>query len=149
MGTRKRWLRSHVERLLQDEWGVCRVVADADGDYAYRSGTAACWVQVLDYERPMVRVFAHAAIGIPRSAKLLGELNDIQNRAMTATVRWYDDAVLVHQTLSPHGLNRKALRQAMHAVGGVADDIGLLLAGVFNGSTPFPAESSAVDEQAC
>ena len=69
MSTKKRWLRSHVERLLQDEWGVCRVVPDADGDYPYRSGTAACWVQVLDYERPMVRVFAHAAVGIPRSAR--------------------------------------------------------------------------------
>lgn len=142
MSTKGRWLRSHVERLLQEEWHACRVAADADGDYRFRSGTAACWVQVLDYDRLMVRVFAHAAVGIPRSAKLLAELNDIQNRSMTATVRWYDGAVLVSQTLSPDGLNRKTLRQAMRAVGGVADDIGLLLAGMFNGSTPHPAQSS-------
>jgi hypothetical protein len=148
MSGKIRWLRSHVERLLQEEWGVCRVVADADGDYPFRAGTAACWVQVLDFERPMVRVFAHAAVGIPRSAKLLVELNDIQNRAATATVRWDDGAVLVGQTLSPHGLNRKTLRQALQAVGGVSGDIGLLLAGMFNGSTPFPAEAS-VDEEAC
>jgi hypothetical protein len=148
MSTKARWLRSHIERLLQEEWDSCRVSADGDGDYPFRTGTAACWVQVLDYPRPMVRVLAQAAIDIPRSAKLLAELNDIQNRAMTATVRWSDGAVLVSQTLSPHGLNRKTLRQALQAVGGVADDIGLLLAGMFAGATPFTAESS-VDEGAC
>ena len=35
------WVRSHVERLLQDEWDACRVAADDDGDYPFRRGTAA------------------------------------------------------------------------------------------------------------
>jgi hypothetical protein len=148
MSTARRWLRSHLERLLQDEWNVCRVNADCDGDYPYRAGTAACWVQLLDCEPPMVRVLAHAALDVARSAKLLTELNDIQNRAMTAAVCWCDGSVQVSQTLSPHGLNRKTLRQALQSVGAVADDIGLLLAGMFGGSTPFPVDSS-VDEEAC
>jgi hypothetical protein len=148
MGTKQRWLRSHLERLLQAEWRVCQVTADADGDYAFRAGTAAGWVQLLDSGPLMVRVLAHAALDIPRSAKLLTELNDIQNRAMTATIRWCEGSVMVSQTLSAHGLNRKTLRQALQSVGGVADDIGLLLAGMYGGSTPFPVESS-VDEEAC
>jgi hypothetical protein len=147
MSSKRRWLRSHLERLLEDEWDVCRLSADSDGDYPFRAGTAACWVQLTDHDPPMVRVLAHAAVDVPRSAKLLAELNDIQNRALTATVRWCEGSVLVSQTLSPHGLNRKTLRQALQAVGGVADSIGLLLAGMFGGATPFPAESS-VDEAA-
>lgn len=55
------WVRSHVERLLQDEWDVCRVTTDGDGDHPFRNGTAADWVAVLDSEPVMVRVFAHAA----------------------------------------------------------------------------------------
>jgi hypothetical protein len=148
MGTKQRWLQSHLERLLQDEWHVREVSADADGDYAFRAGTAAGWVQLLDFGPLMMRVLAHATIDVPRSAKLLAELNDIQNRAMTATVRWCEGSVMVSQTLSAHGVNRKTLRQALQSVGGVADDIGVLLAGMYGGSTPYPVESS-VDEQAC
>ena len=148
MSGRKRWLRSHVEVLLQDEWGRCRVRPDGDGDYPFRCGTAACWVSVLDGPRPMVSVTAHAAIDVKTSAALLRELNSIQLRALTASVCVDDGIVLVSQTLDAAGLTRASLRQALHAVGGMADDIGALLAAMFDGRTPYPAEPTTVDEQA-
>jgi len=135
------WIRSHVERLLQEEWGTCNPAMDPDGDYPFRDGTAACWVSVMDSEPAMVRVFAHAALRLRPSVKLLRELNEIQCRALTAKVWFEDGVVLVSQTISPLGLTRPVLAQAINAVGGVADDIGLLLAGMFNGVTPFPAET--------
>jgi hypothetical protein len=147
MSAKGQWIRSHVARLLEDEWNVCRATTDCDGDFPFRSGTAACWVQVLDFDRPLVRVLAHAAVDVKCSAKLLTELNEIQNRATSATVRWNDNAVLVSQTLSPYALNRKTLRQAMASVCRVAEDIGGLLAGMFDGATPFPA-TATVDEDA-
>ncbi len=142
------WIRSHVERLLQEEWGACRVVPDDDGDYAYRQGTAACWVSVMDTEPIMVRVFAHAATGVKASLKLLSELNAIQWRALSASISLRGGAVVVEQTISPIGLTQPVLAQALQAVGGVADDIGVLLAGMFNGSTPYPATDRSTTEDA-
>ncbi len=147
MAGRRTWITAQVECLLQDEWGVCRVRRDADGDYPFRAGTAAAWVGVIDTEPVMVRVFAHAAYGLKPTAALLRELNEIQLRALSASVALSGGTVIVSQTLSPHGLTRKTLRQALRAVGGVADDIGLLLAGMYGGSTPFPATDS-VDSEA-
>jgi hypothetical protein len=145
---KKRWLRSHVEQLLQGEWSRCRVRPDDDGDYTFRCGTAACWVHLLDDPRPMVRVFAHAAIDVKPSAALFRELNAIQLRALSASIAWTEGSVIVRQTLEARGVNRISLRQALNAVGGVADDIGALIAGMFDGTTPYPAEPLSVDEEA-
>jgi hypothetical protein len=133
------WIKSHVELLLQREWDLCRVIADSDGDFPFRHGTAACYVSVLDIDPPMVRVFAHAAYGLKPTLKLLRELNEIQRRALSARVELRNDVVVVSQTLSPLGLTQPVLAQAMDAVATVAADIGTLLAGMFDGSTPFPA----------
>jgi hypothetical protein len=133
------WIRSHVERLLQSEWDACRVPTDCDGDYPFRVGTAACWVRVTDGQPPMVRVFAHAVSGVKPSMKLLTELNAIQQRTLTAALELQDTTVVVKQTLSPIGLTKPVLAQALRAVGAVADDVGVLLAGMYGGATPFPA----------
>ena len=134
------WIRSHVELLLQREWNVCRVLADEDGDFPFRHGTAACYVSVLDSDPPMVRVFAHAAYGLKPTLKVLRELNEIQGRSLSTRVELRNDVVVVSQTLSPLGMTQPVLAQAMNAVGNVADDIGTLLAAVFGGVTPFKHE---------
>jgi hypothetical protein len=131
------WIRSHVELLLAREWGCCRVTADDDGDYLFPSGTALCWVSVLDGEQPMVRVTAHAAYGFKASARLLRELNDVQARCLSAAVRLNGDAVVVTQTISPIGLTQPVLAQALDAVTSVARDLGPLLAAMFDGQTPL------------
>lgn len=144
------WVRSHVERLLQDEWNCCRVEHDGDGDYPFRSGTAACWVSILATDDvPYVRVFAHAAHSIKPTAAMFRELNDIQLRTTSCSIMWASGEVIVSQTISPIGLTGPVLAQAINAVGGVAADIGLLLALTFNGGTPYPADAEVPhDEQA-
>lgn len=146
MGKRE-WIRSHVERLLQDEWETCRVAVDEDGDYPFRYGTAACWVQVLHSAPVMVRVFAHAVHDLKPSPRLMAELNEIQLGALSAAVMYSDGTVIISQTLDPHGLTGATLRQALRAVGGAADDIGMLLASMYGGSTPYPLPVT-VDEDA-
>jgi hypothetical protein len=133
------WIRSHVELLLQREWDVCRVVVDGDGDFPFRHGTAACYVSVLDTEPAMVRVFAHAAYGLKPSLRVLRELNEIQRRSLSARIELRSDVVVVSQTVSPLGLTQPVLAQAMGAVATIATDVGTLLAGMFDGSTPYPA----------
>jgi hypothetical protein len=142
------WIRSHVEQLLEQEWGLCRLTVDSDGDYFYRTGTAACWVSIIDTEPVMVRVFAHAATGLKPSLKLFTELNEIERRALSASAVLEHGAVVVAQTISPIGLTQPVLAQALQAVGGVADDIGLLLAGVYGGDTPFPVQPEPSSEDA-
>jgi T3SS (YopN, CesT) and YbjN peptide-binding chaperone 1 len=138
--TEAMWIRSHVELLLQREWEVCRVLADSDGDFPFRRGTAACYVSVLEVDPPMVRVFAHAAYGLRPTLKVLREINEIQRRALSARVELRNDVVVVSQTISPVGLTRPVLAQAMDAVGTVAEDIGTLCALMFDGRTPFGHE---------
>lgn len=147
--TTNSWVRSHVERLLQEEWDVCRVTKDDDGDYHYRRGTAACWVSIMETDDvPFIRVFAHAARLPKPSLAMFRELNDIQVRCSTASVMWCCGPVTVSQTISPIGLTAPVLTQAMNAVAGVADDIGLLLAATFNGATPYPAEAPESEDAA-
>ena len=137
------WITSHVERLLQEEWGVCRVAQDEDGDYPFRTGTAAGWVSVLDSKPVMVRVFAHAAVGVKPSLGVLRELNEVQSRALSATVLLLGGNVIVSQTISAIQLPQSVLAQALSAVGSIANDVGVLVAGVFGGSTPYPVELAA------
>jgi hypothetical protein len=133
----EKWLRSHVERCLQDIWDLCRVVADDDGDYPFRFGTAAGFVRINKGSPTMVRVWAIAAMGVPRSAKLLSELNDINVRNRSAWATWSDGLVVVEQALVAKGLERSGLKQALNTVGGTAADVGPMIATVFGGETPF------------
>ncbi|HSY14832.1 MAG TPA: hypothetical protein VK816_02515 [Jatrophihabitantaceae bacterium] len=142
------WIRSHVERCLADEWGTCQVVADEDGDYPFRFGSASCWVTLLASEPPMVRVFAYAVRGVRPSAKLLSELNSIQNSALSASIALSEGIVVVSQTISPIGLSSEVLAQAMLGVGGLADNVGVLLAGMFGGYTPCAPIEEVSEEDA-
>ena len=80
--------------------------------------------------------------------RLFAELNDIERRALSCSVVLEGDIVVVSQTLSPVGLTAPVLEQALTAVGGVADDIGLLLAAMYGGETPFPAAAVPDSEDA-
>ena len=139
-------LRSHVERCLQDIWDVHDLVIDDDGDYPYRHGTAMCWVSPFAGPVPGVRVFAHAAQQLKPSAKLLREVNDLNVRSVWARVAFQSGVVRVSAELHWAAVDRLALEQAARAVGEVADDIGALLATVYGGHTPFPAEEQGQDE---
>jgi type III secretion system-like peptide-binding chaperone len=145
----KLWITSHVERLLAEEWNLCRVFADDDGDYPWAHGTAVGWVSVVDAgDGFMVRVWAHAAYEVKSSAKLLRELNDIQGRSLSTSICLAGHIVGVEQTISPIGLTQPVLSQALSAVRTIADDVGLLLAGMFGGRTPLAATASPASEDA-
>src|ERR1700712_3087861 len=149
-------VRSHVERCLQDIWGVCHLPVDDDGDYPFRAGVAACWVRV-DAQLPvLVRVFGHAVVDVKRSAGLLRELNDLNSRSRTTSVAW-DAAVggagsghggggrgvvRVSTMLHPDGVGRRSLRHALDAVASVSNDLGPMVAGVFGGTTPYADQVS-------
>lgn len=139
-------LRSHVERCLQDIWESPELITDPDADYPYRYGTAACWVSILDGPELGVRVFAHAAVGVRPSAKLAREVNELNDNAVWVKVVLAGALVGVSAVLHWSAVDRIALELAVRQVGGVADDIGVLLAGVYGGHTPFPADELGQDQ---
>lgn len=138
------WIRSHVERCLQQVWGH-EPEPDADGDVSFRYGSAEGWVMVLDGNPPTVHVFAHVVEGVKRTSKLLIELNDTQ-RAVGPALFWYDGTVIAHEVLSPHGLTSESLSMALSDVGDLADHHGPLLAAVHGGTTPHPATAGISEE---
>ena len=141
------WLRSHVERCLQDAWGQYPLESDGDGDYLYRWGTAACYVSIVDSDPRLVRVWAVAAIVPKRSLKLLNELNDINERARTAHVYWSGKSVVVEQAVHAGGVTTETLQHACMSVAGIANDIGTLMAALFGGHTPYPALDPRLEDE--
>jgi hypothetical protein len=140
--------RSHVERCLQDIWGVCRVKKDCDGDYPFTHGTAIGFVRIEPGDPVVVRVFAYAVTDVARSGKLLAELNDINGRCRTVSTSWSRDAVIVEQVMHLKGLRRSTLAQACGAVGSVANDIGSMVAAVYGGETPLGSDDAEVNKEA-
>ena len=117
---------------------------DSEGDYPFRWGTAQCYVS-LDDTAEYVRVWAFAA-QIPKgSLKLLLEINVINERARTARVYWSGGWLVTEQSVPVDAVSVEVLGQACTAVGVLADDIGVLLAAMFGGETPFAAVE--VEEQ--
>ena len=134
------WLRAYVERLLSELWGVPEVAADDDGDYPFRMGTAAAWVRLEAWPTPTVRVFAHAASGVRRSARMLAELNDLSARSRLGSVYWVNGTVVCSYAVDARAVDGEVLGQILAAVGGCAGEVGTLIAAVFGGATPFDAD---------
>jgi hypothetical protein len=135
------WFRSHVERLLQSIWESTDVVPDDDGDYPFRFGTAACWVRVEPAPWMAVRITAHVARGVNRSARLLRELNDIGAHTRFGSVYLSNGIVVCDYALPAPAVDIDTLEWACRAVGTQADELGAVLAAVYDGKTPFAAES--------
>lgn len=136
-------MRSHLERCLQDIWGTHDLVVDADQDYPFPYGIAACWVSPLVGPVPGVEVYAHAAVGLRPSAKLLREVSELNVRSRWTKVMYADGIVRVSAVLHWTAIDRLSLAHTLVQVGEVANDVGSLLAVVYGGSTPYPAEAPA------
>lgn len=145
MSMQVEWLRAYVEKLLREEWDEEPWVDD-DGDIPFRSGTAACWVRVHGSRRAMrVEVFAQVVQGVKPTAQLLRELNECNALMVYGWIYETNGSVVVEQSIDVDGLNGRTLRRACNAVGAVADDMGSLLAAMFDGTTPYPPEAVAFE----
>lgn len=136
------WFRAYVESLLRDMWDG-HAPTDDDGDWPFRHGTAACWVAVRPYPRWRVEVFAHAASELKQSARLLREINEANSNLVNGRIYWRGGVVVVETSVEADQVDAKSLFSACKTVGSAADDLGTLLAAMFDGSTPFPAEVGA------
>jgi hypothetical protein len=140
------FVRSHVERCLEDAWDVHRAQADADGDYRFRSQRSACYVQVAPDGRD-VRVVGIAAYGVRPTAKLLKELNELNTACRAGHVVLVGNHVNVMQTLPAAGCTPDTMKQTCDGVSKVADDVGIMIAAMFGGATPFSSDEEAGESE--
>ena len=137
------WFRAFVERLLMAEFETDELIVDVDGDVPFHSGSAACWVSTETRGTMAVRVWAVAAEGIRPTAAALREVNDLNARAALAKVVLVGGRVVVELRLPADQVAAASLARACRHVVGLADEVGVLFAGVFGGSTPFPVPAEA------
>jgi hypothetical protein len=138
------WLRSHLERCLQDTWQDYSVAMDDDGDYPFRFGTAACYISITPIgDEHHIRVWAIAARDIVRSAKMFSELNDFNAQVRSAHAFWFYRTIYVEQLVHADGLTAATVAQAYLSVGTLADELGVLLASMFGGQTPYQVEAGS------
>ncbi len=135
------WLRAYVEKLLGEAFTEVPVM-DGDGDYPLRYGTAACWVRLCEHPYLRVDVFAHAAIGVKQSARLLREINDMTAGMIRGRIFVRGGVVVVEDSLAAPAVTTEELVRSCTCVGTVANDLGALLAAMFDGQTPFPVAES-------
>jgi hypothetical protein len=140
---KKVWFRTFVERLLMAQFDTPELVVDVDGDVPFRDGSAACWVSIETRPAMAVRVWGIAADGIRPTAAALREVNDLNERAGLAKVTLVRGRVVVEVRLPADQVSARSLSRACGHVVGMADEVGVLFAGVFGGSTPFPAAVEA------
>ena len=136
------WFRAYVEQILEEGWEQCRVDKDPDGDFPFRFGTAGCWVRIEPGPPLAVRVIAIAATGVRRSAKLLAELNELNAAARSVSTYWSAGSVYVDRALDAPGVTAQTLMGTCAEVGTAADNIGALIAGMFDGATLFAAATA-------
>jgi hypothetical protein len=132
------WFRAYVDSLLREVWDG-QADTDDDGDWPFRHGSAAGWVSVRPWPYLRVEVFAHAARDVKQSARLLRELNEANWFLVDGRVYWRDGFVVAETSIEAERVDRDSLIRACLAVGGAADELGTLLAAMFDGQTPFPA----------
>lgn len=141
------FVRSHVERCLQEVFETSHLIQDDDGDYPFACGTSACFVRVAP-DGHDVHVVAIAADNLRSSAKLLAEINDMNLNLRAARVQLAGPQMQIVQALPAIACTADTLRMALDGVTGVAGDVGPMVAAVFGGVVPFESalEVSAATE---
>ena len=140
------WVRAYVEKLLRV--GLTGPpVPDADGDYPFRWGTAACWVRICEEPFLRVEVFAHAALGVKGSVALLRELNDLTAGLLRGRVYVRDGVVVMEDNIPASAVTPEELAESCACVGTLGHELGVMLAAMFDGQTPFPADAEPIESE--
>jgi hypothetical protein len=134
-------LRALIDESLADA-GLPPLTTDAAGNHLFRYGSAGGTIMAVGegaYSTlPEIRVDLVAVRGLRASRSLLEELNSINQTPTGATVYLCAGEVHVAAVLLPGRCTPLEIASAMAFVGGLASDIGPVLAAVYGGETPYP-----------
>jgi hypothetical protein len=130
------WFSAYIGACLAERYeGVPPV--DDDGDWVINWVPGTIWVRAEMRPRWAAEVFAYAAHGVKPRAAALREVNDLNMRLCTASVYIAPSGtVTVRQRLVAAAVDGDTIGQAIASVGNVAEDVGMLMAGMFDGHAP-------------
>jgi Putative bacterial sensory transduction regulator len=134
---RRDFVEAYVEKLLRDITGGTPVIADADGDYPVRHGSALYYVRLVGDAHANVQVFAVAVDGVEPSAELLTEINELNTQIRFARVFHVRGQVLVEADLVGGAVDPSSFYTACDAVATITDRVGPELAARHGGKTTF------------
>lgn len=141
-------LRAHVLRCLHRDLCIERVRPDHDGDVSLPVGEVRVVLRLLSGSPALVRVWAVAASGLPGTAKVLREVNDVNTGLSGSRCFLAPGGVLVVVgelevvSIEPGELGRLVLR-----VGDTATRVGSMLVAVHGGRLPTVRDEEFHHEQ--
>ena len=138
------WFEAYVgNRLLTVVEDGRRLARTDDGEWTVAVDGDELRVRIDREPYWSVEVYALAATGVRTRAAALREINALNARLASATVVLADGVVVVKQRVHADGLTENTLAQAVRAVAGVADDVGLAMRVMHDGTAVFGADAAA------
>lgn len=129
----ERVFRSHVENCLKSLWETHTLVSNDHGDFPFeRDGVLAC----VGTRGKYLRIYAIAASGLRRNARLLAEINE-QNVSAWWTRTYFDHGQVVVEVTMPWPLvDTESLAFTIGEVVGTVARIGPMVSAVHGGKAP-------------
>ncbi|HET9773100.1 MAG TPA: YbjN domain-containing protein [Acidimicrobiia bacterium] len=130
-------IRPYLEQLI-GRWLQMPVVgADGEGRYHVRVGTSGFFVEVVDFEPVLVRVWSPVVIRVDKTVELLDTLNALNGSGVGLRVFHRDREVILATELVAETLDDVELDFACHMLAGAAERLGPELVARFGGETLF------------
>lgn len=130
-------IRPYLERLI-GQWLEEPVPSpDEDGRYHVRVNTSGFFVEIVDFEPTLVRMWSPVVIRIARSIELLEMLNGLNAGGLGLRIFLTDDQIILATELVAETLDARELHFACHLLAGAAERLGPELVALYGGETLF------------
>ncbi len=138
--------RAYIESLAReilDLGDADELTVEANGDIPIRVGSALYRITLLAHDPPLVRVWSRILHGVPHSADLLEEINDLNRNIISARVFFVRDEdapngkVVAATEIPASSMDASELSHACSIISSLADWVDTVLMIRFGGSTTF------------
>jgi hypothetical protein len=144
-------IRPYLERLI-GQWLEEPVPApDEEGRYHVRVNTSGFFVEIVDFQPTLVRLWSPVVIRIPKGVALLEMLNGLNANGLGLRIFLTEDQVILATELVAETLDARGLRFACHLLASAAERLGPELVALYGGETLFDARDglpSHLDDRA-
>lgn len=139
-------LRSHVVRSLRRDLDLRLAAPDEDGDWTVPHDRLPVHVRLLEGDPALVRVWAAVAHGLPGTARVLREVNDVNAGLVGARTFLRAGTLFVAGELEVESVEPGELGRLVHRVGDVGARVGPLLVAVHGGRLPAEAPTGSRED---
>jgi hypothetical protein len=139
-------IRPYLEQVIGHWLQAPAVGADEEGRYAVRVGTSGFFVEVVDFEPVLVRVWSPVVIRVDKTIGLLDMLNALNSTGVGLRAFYRDREVILATELVAETLDDVELDFACSMLAGAAERLGPELVARFGGETLFDGRDDMAGE---